>query len=53
ESILVFTGTARVYESQEDAVEGILEGQVKAGEVVIIRYEGPRGGPGMQEMLYP
>jgi dihydroxy-acid dehydratase len=53
ESILVFTGTARVYESQDDAVDGILGGQVKAGEVVIIRYEGPRGGPGMQEMLYP
>lgn len=53
ESIHVFTGVARVYESQEDAVDGILGGQVKAGEVVIIRYEGPRGGPGMQEMLYP
>jgi dihydroxy-acid dehydratase len=44
---------ARVYESQEDAVEGILSDQVKAGDVVIIRYEGPKGGPGMQEMLYP
>ncbi|MEW5687012.1 MAG: dihydroxy-acid dehydratase [Pseudomonadota bacterium] len=53
ESILTFTGTARVYESQEAAVSGILGGQVKAGEVVVIRYEGPKGGPGMQEMLYP
>ena len=48
-----FTGPAVVFESQEDAVSGILGGQVKAGDVVIIRYEGPRGGPGMQEMLYP
>ncbi|MFA6218596.1 MAG: dihydroxy-acid dehydratase [Erythrobacter sp.] len=53
ESILRFTGTARVYESQDAAVEGILAGEVVAGEVVVIRYEGPRGGPGMQEMLYP
>ena len=53
ESILTFTGIARVYESQEDAVEGILGDKVKAGDVVIIRYEGPKGGPGMQEMLYP
>ncbi len=53
ESILTFTGTARVYESQDAAVSGILGGQVKAGEVVVIRYEGPKGGPGMQEMLYP
>src|SRR5690606_25847435 len=53
ESILTFTGTARVYESQDTAVEGILGGEVKAGNVVIIRYEGPKGGPGMQEMLYP
>ncbi len=53
ESILTFTGTARVYESQESAVAGILGGEVKAGHVVIIRYEGPKGGPGMQEMLYP
>ncbi len=53
ESILVFYGTARVYESQDGAVKGILAGEVSAGEVVIIRYEGPRGGPGMQEMLYP
>ena len=53
ESILKFTGPARVYESQEAAVVGILGDEVKAGEVVVIRYEGPRGGPGMQEMLYP
>ena len=53
ESILKFTGRARVYESQEDAVSGILAGEVVSGEVVIIRYEGPKGGPGMQEMLYP
>lgn len=53
ESIWKFTGKAIVFESQEDAVEGILGGQVKAGHVVIIRYEGPKGGPGMQEMLYP
>ena len=53
DSILTFNGTARVYESQEAAVSGILGGQVKAGEVVVIRYEGPKGGPGMQEMLYP
>ena len=52
-SNLVFSGPARVFESQEDAVSGILEDKVKAGEVVVIRYEGPRGGPGMQEMLYP
>ena len=48
-----FTGTARVYSSQEAACEAILDGTVKAGDVVIIRYEGPKGGPGMQEMLYP
>ena len=53
ESCLVFAGPARVYESQDDAVSGILTGEVKAGEVVVIRYEGPKGGPGMQEMLYP
>jgi dihydroxy-acid dehydratase len=53
ESIWQFTGKARVYESQEDAVDGILGEQVQAGDVVIIRYEGPKGGPGMQEMLYP
>jgi dihydroxy-acid dehydratase len=51
--LYTFTGPAVVFESQEDAVSGILDGQVKAGDVVIIRYEGPRGGPGMQEMLYP
>jgi len=53
ESIWTFTGTARVYESQEDAVDGILGEEVQAGDVVVIRYEGPKGGPGMQEMLYP
>jgi len=53
EEIWTFTGPAVVFESQEDAVSGILGGAVKAGDVVIIRYEGPRGGPGMQEMLYP
>ena len=52
-SILKFTGTARVFDCQEDAAEGILGGKVKAGDTVVIRYEGPRGGPGMQEMLYP
>ncbi len=52
-SILKFTGPARVFESQDAAVKGILGGDVKAGDVVCIRYEGPRGGPGMQEMLYP
>jgi dihydroxy-acid dehydratase len=51
--ILVFSGPARVYESQDDAVEGILGGHVQPGDVVVVRYEGPRGGPGMQEMLYP
>jgi dihydroxy-acid dehydratase len=53
DSIHVFEGPAHICESQEDAVSDILEGRVKAGDVVIIRYEGPRGGPGMQEMLYP
>lgn len=53
ESIWKFTGKARVFESQEDAVDGILGEKVQAGDVVIIRYEGPKGGPGMQEMLYP
>ncbi len=53
DSILRFAGAARVYESQDAAVAGILQGEVKAGEVVVIRYEGPKGGPGMQEMLYP
>ena len=53
DSILVFEGGARIFESQDAAVKGILEDKVKPGEVVIIRYEGPKGGPGMQEMLYP
>jgi dihydroxy-acid dehydratase len=52
-SILKFSGPAKVFESQDDAVNGILTGKVSEGEVVIIRYEGPQGGPGMQEMLYP
>lgn len=52
-SIYKFSGTARVFESQEDSCEGILGGKVNEGDVVIIRYEGPKGGPGMQEMLYP
>ena len=52
-SILKFIGTARVFESQEDSCDGILEGKVQSGDAIIIRYEGPRGGPGMQEMLYP
>ncbi len=52
-SVFQFKGTARVFESQDDACDGILGGKVKAGDVVIIRYEGPKGGPGMQEMLYP
>jgi dihydroxy-acid dehydratase len=53
DSILKFSGKARVFESQDAAVEGILGDTVHAGDVVIIRYEGPKGGPGMQEMLYP
>ncbi|HJV24916.1 MAG TPA: dihydroxy-acid dehydratase [Aromatoleum sp.] len=53
ESIWKFSGRARVFESQEDAVEGILADKIVAGDVVVIRYEGPKGGPGMQEMLYP
>jgi dihydroxy-acid dehydratase len=53
EEIWNFTGTAIVFESQDDAVEGILSKKVQAGHVVVIRYEGPKGGPGMQEMLYP
>ncbi|MFC6689255.1 dihydroxy-acid dehydratase [Jhaorihella thermophila] len=53
ESILKFSGPAHVFESQDEAVNGILTGKVKAGEVVVIRFEGPQGGPGMQEMLYP
>ncbi|MCF2524966.1 dihydroxy-acid dehydratase [Bradyrhizobium sp. G127] len=52
-SILKFEGPARIFESQDAAVDGILGGRIKAGDVVLIRYEGPRGGPGMQEMLYP
>jgi dihydroxy-acid dehydratase len=53
ESIHVFEGTAKIFESQDSAVRGILADEVKAGDIVIIRYEGPKGGPGMQEMLYP
>ncbi|WP_122049504.1 dihydroxy-acid dehydratase [Asaia bogorensis] len=53
DSLLTFTGRARVFESQEDAVAGILGNQIVDGDVVVIRYEGPKGGPGMQEMLYP
>ncbi len=53
ESIHVFTGPARIFESQDSAVAAILGDEIRAGDVVIIRYEGPRGGPGMQEMLYP
>ena len=53
ERILTFRGPARVFESQDTAVSAILTGKIKAGDVVVIRYEGPRGGPGMQEMLYP
>ncbi|WP_312564554.1 dihydroxy-acid dehydratase [Comamonas sp.] len=53
ESILVFEGSAHVTESQDEAVQNILDDKVKAGDVVIVRYEGPKGGPGMQEMLYP
>lgn len=52
-SILKFSGPARIFESQDAAVKGILGDQIKAGDVVIVRYEGPKGGPGMQEMLYP
>jgi dihydroxy-acid dehydratase len=53
ESILKFSGPARIFESQDAAVEGILGDKIVAGDIVLIRYEGPRGGPGMQEMLYP
>ncbi|CAI8700128.1 MULTISPECIES: dihydroxy-acid dehydratase [Pseudomonas] len=53
ESIHVFEGNAKIFESQDSAVRGILADEVKAGDIVIIRYEGPKGGPGMQEMLYP
>ena len=52
-SLFCFEGAARVFESQDDAVKGILGGKVGEGDAVIIRYEGPKGGPGMQEMLYP
>jgi dihydroxy-acid dehydratase len=52
-SILTFAGPARIFESQDDAVDGILGGRITAGDIVLIRYEGPKGGPGMQEMLYP
>jgi dihydroxy-acid dehydratase len=53
EQLFTFAGKAKVFESQEEACDGILNGQVQAGDVVVVRYEGPRGGPGMQEMLYP
>jgi len=53
DSILTFEGPARIFESQDAAVEAILGNRIKAGDVVVVRYEGPRGGPGMQEMLYP
>jgi dihydroxy-acid dehydratase len=53
ESILKFSGPARIFESQDASVDAILGNKVKAGDVVVVRYEGPRGGPGMQEMLYP
>lgn len=53
ESILTFTGRARIFESQDDAVAAVLDDKIVAGDVVIIRFEGPKGGPGMQEMLYP
>ncbi|MTI17017.1 dihydroxy-acid dehydratase [Rhodobacteraceae bacterium RKSG542] len=53
DSILTFTGRARIFESQDSSVSAILTGKIEAGDVVLIRYEGPRGGPGMQEMLYP
>jgi dihydroxy-acid dehydratase len=52
-AMMEYEGSSRVYESQEDALKGILDGDVKDGDVVVIRYEGPRGGPGMQEMLSP
>ncbi|MFP3561963.1 dihydroxy-acid dehydratase, partial [Paraburkholderia sp. SIMBA_049] len=53
ESILTFTGRARLFESQDDAVAAVLADEIVAVDVVIIRYEDPKGGPGMQEMLYP
>ena len=52
-SNLAFSGRARIFESQDEAVDAILRDRVMAGDVVVIRYEGPKGGPGMQEMLYP
>ncbi len=52
-SIHVFEGKAKIFESQDSAVRGILADEIQAGDIVIIRYEGPKGGPGMQEMLYP
>ncbi len=53
EKIFKFTGKSKVFESQDDACQAILENKINAGDIVIIRYEGPKGGPGMQEMLYP
>jgi dihydroxy-acid dehydratase len=53
EKVLNFKGRAKVFDSQDDAVDGILKNKIRAGDVVVIRYEGPKGGPGMQEMLYP
>lgn len=53
DSILIFSGPAKVFESQDDAVSAILTGKIVSGDILVIRYEGPRGGPGMQEMLYP
>jgi dihydroxy-acid dehydratase len=53
DKVMKFEGPAKVYDSQDDACDAILEGKVEAGDVVVIRYEGPKGGPGMQEMLYP
>lgn len=53
EELWTFSGPAKVFESQEDAVDGILNKRIEPGDVVVIRYEGPKGGPGMQEMLYP
>ena len=52
-TIRIFSGPARIFESQDDAVDAILGDQIKPGDVLVIRYEGPKGGPGMQEMLYP
>ena len=52
-SLQTFSGRARIFESQDEAVDGILKGKIKPGDIVLVRYEGPRGGPGMQEMLYP